>query len=928
VRLTIDGTELEVEAGTSVWDAARAAGAEVPVLCHDPGLPAVGVCRMCVVEIEGARVLAASCVREVEAGMVVRTQSPKIDACRSMLTELLMSEQSVDDSGPRSLKDATIGGDKLYELAERYEVEVRLPRGNSRPDDDSSPAIAVSHQACILCDRCMRACNDVQHNDVIGRTGKGYRARIGFDLNQPMGDSTCVTCGECVQACPTGALTNVFPNAAPTPESKLEAVDSVCPYCGVGCALTYHVDREQNEILYAEGRESPGNQARLCVKGRYGYDYATHPHRLTRPLIRVDYPKGPLSAATKASDGGRKRGGLVDYDEVMPAFREASWEEALELIASKLSGIRDEHGGNALAGFGSAKCSNEEAYLFQKLVRAGFGTNNVDHCTRLCHASSVAALMQMIGSGAVTTTYGDIVNAEVALLTGTNTTSNHPVAASFFKQAAASGTKLIVVDPRGSGIAEHAWRFCQIRSGTDVAFYNALMHVIIAEGLVDEEYVAAHTKDFELVRATVAQYTPAMASAICGVSEELIREVALEYGRAAGAITYWGMGMSQHVHGTDNCRCIISLALMTGNMGRHGAGLHPLRGQNNVQGASDAGLIPMVLPDYQPVGSDEVRARYEAAWGRPIDPQPGLTVVEIMGAALRGEVRGMYMLGENPFLSDPNINKVRKALSALDFLVVQDIFLTETAEFADVVLPATSALEKSGTFTNTDRRVQVGHKVLEPPGEARPDHEIICEISTRMGYAMSYESPATVFDEMAGLMHAYRGLSHAKLGATGKLYPCPEPEESDGTIVMFGEGFPTEDGRARFVPAEHTGADELPDEDYPFVLVTGRVLEHWHTGVMTRRSRTLHAREPEAFVEVNPADAARLQLANGDFVQVRSRRGAITLKARIGRDAQPGSVFVPFHFREAAANLLTTDALDPDGKIPEFKFCAVRLEQV
>ena len=905
-----------------MWDAARAADIPVPVLCHDPGLEPVGVCRMCVVEIEGARVLAASCVREAEEGMVVRTQSPKIDACRAMLTELLMSEQR-----DASLKDATVGGDKLYELAERYEVEVRLPRGNSRPEDASSPAIAVDHQACILCDRCMRACNDVQHNDVIGRTGKGYKTRIGFDLDNPMGSSTCVTCGECVQACPTGALTNAFPSIVPSAESKLESVDSVCPYCGVGCALTYHVDREQNEILWAEGRESPGNQARLCVKGRYGFDYTSHPHRLTRPLIRIDYPKGPLSQATQEHDGKRKPGGLVDYDEVLPAFREASWEEALELVASKLAGIRDEHGGGALAGFGSAKCSNEEAYLFQKLVRAGFGTNNVDHCTRLCHASSVAALLQMIGSGAVTTTYGDIVNAEVALITGTNTTANHPVAASFFKQAAAAGTKLIVVDPRGSGIAEHAWRFCQIRSGTDVAFYNAMMHVIVAEGLVDEEYVAAHTKDFEAVKETVARYSPETVSAICGVPAETIREVALEYGRAAGAITYWGMGMSQHTHGTDNCRCIISLALMTGNMGRHGAGLHPLRGQNNVQGASDAGLIPMVFPDYQAVGSQEVRAKFEAAWGRELDPNPGLTVVEIMGAALAGEIKGMYMLGENPFLSDPNINKVRKALSKLDFLVVQDIFLTETAEFADVILPATSALEKNGTFTNTDRRVQVGRQVLDPPGEARPDHEIICDIATRMGYPMSYDSPAQVFDEMVSLMNAYRGLSHEKLGATGKLYPCPDPDESDGTIVMFGDGFPTADGRATFVPAEHVGAAELPDEEYPFVLVTGRVLEHWHTGVMTRRSRTLHAREPKAFVEVHPADAARANIATGDFVRVASRRGAIALEARVSKNPQPGSVFVPFHFREAAANLLTTDQLDPDGKIPEFKFCAVKVER-
>jgi len=923
VELTIDGQPVTVAKGTTLWDAARQAGIEVPVLCHDPKLSPVGVCRMCVCEVEGARVMAASCVRQAEAGMVVHTKSEKVQRCRSMLTELLMSEQPA-----ASPKEATTADDELWALQRRYHVEVRLSPGDARPADMSSPAIAVDHQACILCDRCIRACDDIQNNDVIGRTGKGYGARISFDLDNEMGKSTCVTCGECVAACPTGALINKpITTDAIVPRTGLKSVDSVCPYCGVGCAITYHVDEERNKVVFAEGRDNPGSQGRLCVKGRYGHDYASHAHRLTVPLIRTDYPKGPLSRAV-AAEKGKKPGGVVDYATVMPAFREATWDEALDLVAQKLKGIRDQHGPGALAGFGSAKCTNEEAYLFQKLVRTAFGTNNVDHCTRLCHASSVVALLEMIGSGAVTTTYGDIENAEVALVTGTNTTSNHPVAATFFKQAARSGTKLIVVDPRASGISEHAWRFCRIRSGSDVAFYNAMMHVIIEEGLVDEDYISAHTTDFDSIKETVARYTPEHAAAICGVSADLIREVAIAYGKAAAALTFWGMGMSQHVHGTDNCRCLISLCLMTGNMGKHGAGLHPLRGQNNVQGASDAGLIPMVYPDYQSVAAPEVREKFQAAWGIELDSNPGLTVVEIMHAAVAGDIKGMYMLGENPFLSDPNTNKVRKGLSNLDFLVVQDIFLTETAEFADVVLPASSALEKDGTVTNTDRRVQVMKPALEMPGEARLDWQIICDIATRMGYSMAYESTAKVFDEMTGLMDAYRGLSHEKLGDTGKLYPCPNPEESDGTVVMFGDGFPTENGRARFVPAEHTGADELPDADYPFILVTGRVLEHWHTGVMTRRSRTLHEREPEAFVEVHPDDCAARGLSDGDMVSVSSRRGSITLKIRMGTRTQPGSVFIPFHFREAGANVLTTDALDPDGKIPEFKFCAVQLAAV
>ena len=925
VRLTIDGQEVRVAGGTSLYDAAHRAGAEIPVLCHEPKLRPVGVCRMCVVEVEGERTLAASCVREVSEGMVVHTASERVEKSRRGLTEMLLREQPSE-----SAREATTGDDALHALARNLGLEAEADRAPclQRERDDSSAVIAVDHQACILCDRCIRACNEVQHNDVLARSGKGFETRIAFDFDQPMGESSCVSCGECAAACPTGALIDKGVGRAPQPRLELEAVDSVCPYCGVGCAIRYHRDTAAHRISFAEGREGPGSDGRLCVKGRYGYDYATHPQRLTKPLIRITYPKQALSAEVRSSDRKRRKpGGLVDLDEVLPAFREASWAEALDLVAKRLLEIKAETGAGSLAGFGSAKCSNEEAYLFQKLVRAVFGTNNVDHCTRLCHASSVSALLQMIGSGAVTTTFGDIENSDFALVTGSNTTANHPVAATFFKQAAARGTKLLVVNPIHVPIADYAWRFCQIRPGSDVAFYNAMMNVVIEEDLIDRDYVEAHTRDFELVAATVARYTPEVAAAICGVSAETIREVAIEYGRARAAITFWGMGMSQHVHGTDNCRCIISLCLMTGNVGRPGTGLHPLRGQNNVQGASDAGLIPMSYPDYQPVTSDEARKRFESAWGSELDPEAGLTTTEIIAAAKQGEVRGMYILGENPFLSDPNINKVREGLGRLDFLVVQDIFFTETAEFADVILPATSALEKCGTFTNTDRRVQLGQPVLEPPGEARLDWQIICEIAHRMGYdAMQYDDPAEIFDEFVSLSHGYRGLAHGNLGPTGKLYPCPEPEHSDGTVVMFGDGFPTEDGRARFVAAEHSGADELPDDDYPFILVTGRVLEHWHTGVMTRRSRALSAIEPEAFASLHPSDATHRGIAAGDWIEVRSRRGAIRLQVRVENSTQPGSIFIPFHYREAAANILTTDRLDPDGKIPEFKFCAVSVE--
>jgi formate dehydrogenase major subunit len=893
--------------------------------------------------------------------MQVKTGTPELERNRATLTKLLISDQPARDRDP---KQTTTGDNELLALAGRYGVTgetTGLPCGSGRGADLSSPVIAVDHDACILCDRCTRACDDIQGNDVIGRSGKGYTTRIAFDLSDPMGASSCVSCGECVAACPTGALTNKpIRNIPIRPRTELDAVDTVCPYCGVGCALTYYVDRDRGAIAYAAGREQPGSHGRLCVKGRYGWDYAASPQRLTTPLIRREesYPKGALSAdvrgdITKAreangqgesnghgqADGGgpgakrgggkrgRKPGGLVDYTEVLPHFREATWDEALDLVARRLSEIYVAGGPAAIAGFGSAKCSNEEAYLFQKLIRTGFHTNNVDHCTRLCHASSVAALFEGIGSGAVSTTYGDVVNAEVAIVTGSNSTANHPVASSFFKQARRNGTTIIYVDPRADRMADHADLFCQLKPGTDVAFYNGVMHEVIRLGLTDDAFIASRTSNFEALKQTVADYPPERAEQITGVPAELIRRVARVWGAAKSGVIFWGMGISQHTTGTDNARCLIAMCAITGNVGKPGAGLHPLRGQNNVQGASDMGLIPMYYPDYKKADDPDVKARFEQAWGSTgLDPKRGLTVTEIIASALKGGVRGMYMLGENPFLSDPNINKVRKALAALDFLVVQDIFLTETAEFADVILPASSYLEKDGTYTNTDRRVQRGRKVLDLPGQARVDWEVVQDIANRIGLDWHYTSPREIFEEIVSVMASYKNLTYDNLGPTGKLYPNPDPERSDGTVVMFTEKFNTNDGLAHLVPAEWLPAKELPDGEYPFVLNTGRLLEHWHTGSMTRRSYALDAIAPTAQVYIHPDDAAELGLADGDMARVSSRRGVIELATKVSHREARGNCFIPFHFREAAANLLTTDEIDPVGKIPEFKFCAVRIE--
>src|SRR5580692_8283294 len=602
VTLTIDGREVTAPEGATIWQAAKAAGIDIPVLCHDERYDPVGVCRMCVVDV-GAPAFAASCVRACENGMQVKTDTAELERNRAMLTKLLVSDQPPREADP---KQTTTGDNELLALADKYGVsrDNGLPCGSGRGVDLSSPVIAVDHDACILCDRCTRACDDVQGNDVIGRSGKGFSTLIAFDLSDPMGASSCVSCGECV---------------------------AVCPYGGVGCALTYYVDRERGAIAYAEGRQQPGSQGRLCVKGRFGWDYAASPQRLTVPLIRREdsYPKGALSADVRGDMGasdievsaeanshgltdadspkekrkggkrGRKPGGLVDYAEVLPHFREATWEEALDLVASRLSEIYLASGPAAIAGFGSAKCSNEEAYLFQKLIRTGFHTNNVDHCTRLCHASSVAALFEGIGSGAVSTTYGDVINAEVAIVTGSNSTANHPVASSFFKQARRNGTTIIYIDPRADKMADHADMYCQLKPGTDVAFYNGIMHEVIRLGLTDEEFIASRTSNYEALKATVADYPPERAELITGVPADVIRHVARIWGSARSGVIFWGMGISQHTTGTDNARCLIALCAITGNVGKPGAGLHPLRGQNNVQGASDMGLIPMFYPDYQ-----------------------------------------------------------------------------------------------------------------------------------------------------------------------------------------------------------------------------------------------------------------------------------------------------------------------------------------
>jgi formate dehydrogenase major subunit len=926
IRFFLDGKAVEAYEGESILKAAERAGTCIPHLCYKDGLRADGNCRACVVEIKGERTLAPSCCRSATEGMEVQAVSERAVKSQKMVLEMLLSD--MPDTGYKwNEKDESQQHGELSDWAARMQVQVRPElkalRREQPKADMSHPAMAVNLDACIQCNRCVRACREEQVNDVIGYAMRGSHSEIVFDLNDPMGDSTCVACGECVQACPTGAL---MPKTQIGSQIVDKKVDSVCPFCGVGCLVTYNV--KDNVIVSVDGRDGPANHNRLCVKGRFGFDYAHSPQRLTVPLIRkAGVSKDPALLGQLNRDS-------ADWSAV---FREATWEEALALSAGTLKNLRDTHGKKSLAGFGSAKGSNEEAYLFQKLVRTGFGSNNVDHCTRLCHASSVAALLEGVGSGAVSNQVNDVEHSELIFVIGSNPTSNHPVAATWMKNAVKKGAKIVLADPRITDIGKHAWRTLQFKADTDVAMLNALIHTVIEEGLADQDFIAKRANNYEALRENVKGYSPEAMEPICGIPAQTLREVARAFAKAKSAMILWGMGVSQHVHGTDNARCLIALVTVTGQIGKPGSGLHPLRGQNNVQGASDAGLIPMMYPNYQRVTNKAAHDWFENFWGMKLDDQPGYTVVEIMHKALAPDsdphkIRGMYIMGENPAMSDPDLNHARHALASLEHLVVQDIFMTETAWLADVVLPATAWPEKTGTVSNTDRMVQLGKQAIDPPGQAKPDLWIIQQIATRMGlnwnYAGEFDGVAEVYEEMRQAMHAaISGITWERLQRESSVtYPCLSAEDP-GSPTVFIDHFATEDGRVNLVPADIIPANERPDASFPFVLITGRQLEHWHTGSMTRRATVLDAIEPMATASMCGDDLQALGLQPGDVITVQSRRGQVAIYVRRDDGTPKGAVFIPFAYYEAAANLMTNAALDPFGKIPEFKYCAVAIRR-
>ena len=972
-NVTIDGKRLAVDQDSTILDAARAAGVQIPTLCWYPKLPTVGNCRICLVSVAGSEKLLPACATPVSDGMDVITESDSAVQSRREVLSLLLERYPSDHlhNGGRSEPR-----NEFEEYVVRYGVtptpvsarDLDLRTGDERPGD---PMIRHDMSLCILCTRCVRACEDIQVVGVLDVAYRGEHAQIIVGSDGDPDKAACTWCGECVRVCPTEAIFEVLPKERfkELEHEQESTARSVCPYCGVGCQIDLHA--KGNTVVKVTSPtfdEVTPNDGSTCVKGRFGYDFTSHRDRLTTPLIRKGWEKSSGRWVWHGPSGDARRGGPWQSVEaeglktkpkappraqgkrlrdlpllerktaeikdhaVTPAgwyepFRQASWEEALDLTAQELQRICDEHGSDSLAVFQSAKCTNEDNYLLQRFFRARFGTNNIDHCTRLCHSTSVSAMQDALNTAAASGSMREVEEAcDVIFIAGANTTESHPVFGAALKRAHVRGAKLIVADPRKTELAARADIHLQMQPGTDVALFSGMLNHIFECGLEDKEFITRRSHNAGAVREAVAPYTPDKAAAITGIPAALIAEAAEIYARGPNTSTLWAMGLTQHLRGHDMVCALLNLILATGMIGRWGAAMMPVRGQNNVQGSSDMGAIPFVYPDYQPVSDPAIRSKFAKAWG--VDPEslslvPGLKVTEV--AREDSPVRALFIMGENPIISDPDIAHAEAWFHSIDFLAVQDLFLTETARYADVVLPGASFAEKTGTYVNTERRIQVSNKAIEPPGSARADWEIIADLSNRCGLKTSFSSPSEIMDEISDLAPAWRGVSYDRLRGGGLQYPVPD-RSHPGTAYLFSESFPTSDGLATFQPVEYAEPSELPDEEFPFVMNTGRQLYHWHTGTMTRRSQGLDAREPIASVEVHPEDAAELGLADGDLARLTSRRNSIVISVRVSDRVARKQVFVPFHFREAAANLLTNPVLEPHAKMPELKITAIRIE--
>ncbi len=896
IKVTINGNQLTGPAGRSILNFAQAHGIEIPNLCHDPRLKPAGACRLCLVQVTGQRALVPACTFEIADGMVVQTDTEEIRTIRKTVLELLFAEHR----GVCTTCDKN-GDCRLQKYGYEYQIADTAfaapgANGNGENYTAGNEAIRYRPEKCIRCGRCIRICQEVQMDHALTFKDRAAWVEVSTAFEMPLNDSTCELCGQCISTCPTGAL---YERAA---EGKGQAKDltrtrTTCPYCGVGCQIDLNVNGANEIVRVTSPVGVVPNNGNLCVKGRFGMEFVKSDKRLTTPLI--------------------KRNGT---------FEKATWDEAMTLVAARLNETKSQFGPDSIGGLSSAKCTNEENYVFQKFIRAAVGTNNVDHCARLCHASTVAGLAKAFGSGAMTNSIDEIKHAGCIFVIGSNTTEAHPVIGLAIKEAVVKNdAKLIVADPRGIDLVRFAAVHLAHKPGTDVALINAMMNVIVSEKLHNEPFIRERTEDFAALAEMIRDFTPEKAEAITTVPAEAIRQAARLYATAGPSSIIYSMGITQHTTGTDNVLTLANLAMLTGNVGKESAGVNPLRGQNNVQGACDMGALPNVYPGYQPVENALVRAKFQQAWGVTLPERKGLTVVEMMHAVERDQVKALYIMGENPALSDPNLNRTRKAIEKVEFLVVQDIFLTETAESADVVLPSVCFAEKDGTFTNTERRVQRVRRAVAAPGQARSDWEILCDAATRMGYPMTYGSAGQIMDEIALLTPIYGGISFDRLDKVGLQWPCPD-RQHPGTTYLHTDRFTR--GKGKFHAVEYKSPAEVPGEEFPFVLSTGRVLYQFHTGTMTRKSRAIHQVSPTGYVEVHAADAERLGIADGQKVEVTTCRGRVTTSAKVTKTIEKGWLFMPFHFQESPANALTHDALDPVAKIPEYKVCAAQIRAV
>lgn len=892
IRLVINEREVTGKKGDTILEVCEKNGINVPTLCHHEKLPDIGACRMCIVDIKDVKGYKPACVTVAEDGMVVTTENEDINSLRKTVLELILSEHPND-----CMTCGSYGGCELQELVYKFGIEKSSfgKRDFEYEIDTSSPVIIIDRNKCILCGRCVRACNEVQVNGILDFGERGYDRKVIAGFDSPLAESLCYSCGECISVCPVGALTEKMPRFKALPW-ELDTVRTVCAYCGVGCTIDVKV--KDGEIIKVD---SPSfdvgvNKGSLCVKGRFGYDFVHSDERLTTPLIKEN-----------------------------GSFREASWDEALFLVAKKFSDIKDEYSADAFAATGSGKSANEANYLMQKFARAVIGTNNIDFCTRMCHTPTGVGMSASFGGAGMTNSIAEVEGADAILVIGTNITETLPILGNAIKRTACfADASLIVVDPRKTDISKHAHVHLRLRHGTDVALINGMMNVIINEDLHDKQFIKERTDGFEELRKVVEKYIPEYVEDITGVSDSDIRKAAQFYAKAERAMTFYNMGITQHITGINNVRSLANLVMLTGNIGKQSTGLNPLPGQNNGQGAGAMGALPNVYPGNQKVTDEKARQKFEKAWKVKLPAEVGMPLPIMIDAAHTGKLKAMYVMGANPAMSLPDLNYVREGLAKLDFLVVQDLFLSETAEFADVVLPAASHFEIDATITSIERRVQRVHKVIEPIGESRPDCDIICQIATRMGYEMKYSSPADIMDEIASLTPAFGGISYDRLDC-GIQFPCPD-KEHPGTQYLFKDEFPI--GRGQFEGFEYIPPNELPDEEYPFILSTGRTLYHWHTGTVTRRTKALDEIVPEGYVEINPQDAQKLGVSDADELKISSRRGEITTFPKISDIVPKRTLFMPFPFRESAANVLTNPELNPKSKNAALKICAVNVEKV